>query len=47
VTDGIHPRMLLELKKELAQLLSKLYSASLNFGVVSGDWKDAGIIPLF
>jgi len=31
----------------LAQPLSKLYSASLNCGVVPADWKDAGVIPLF
>jgi len=35
--DGIHPKMF-ELRKELAQPLSKLYSASLNCGVVPADW---------
>jgi len=39
--DGIHPKMLFELRKELALPLSKLYSASLNCGVVPDDWKDA------
>ena len=45
--DGIHPRMLFELKKYLARPLSILFSASLEFGVVPFDWKDAGITPLF
>jgi len=45
--DGIHPRMLFELKKELARPLSVLYNTSLKFGVVPEDWKDAGVIPLF
>jgi len=43
--DGIHPKMLFELRKEFAQPLSKLYSASLKWGVVPADWKDAGVIP--
>ena len=33
--------------KYLARPLSILFSASLDFGIVSADWKDAGIIPLF
>ena len=39
--DGIHPRMLFELKKYLARPLSILFSASLEFGV------EFGITPLF
>src|SRR6266496_3704942 len=45
--DGIHPRILFELKKELARPLSNFFSSSLEFGVVPADWKDAGITPLF
>ena len=45
--DGIHPRLLFELKKLLARPLSLLFSASLEFGIVPADWKDAGITPLF
>ena len=45
--DGIHPRILFELKKYLARSLSILFSASLEFGVVPAAWKDAGITPLF
>ena len=33
--------------KYLARPLSILFSASLEFGVVPIDWKDAGITPLF
>jgi hypothetical protein len=45
--DGIHPRILFELKKDLAKPLSLRFSNSLENGVVPADWKDAGIIPLF
>src|SRR5665811_1285256 len=45
--DGIHPRMLFELKNEIAAPLSVLFSASLEFGIVPADWKDAGVTPLF
>ena len=37
----------LNLKKYLARSLSILFSASVEFGVVPADWKDAGITPLF
>jgi len=45
--DSIHSRVLFELKKNLARPLSILFAASLEFGVVPADWKDAGITPLF
>ena len=45
--DGIHPRILFEFKDYLARSLSILFSASLEFGEVPVDWKDAGITPLF
>src|SRR6266496_2658448 len=45
--DGIHPRMLFELKKKLAVPLSIFFTSSLEFGVVPADWKNAGITPLF
>ena len=45
--DGIHPRMLFELNFFLARPLSILFFASLEFGVVPVNWKDAGIILLF
>ena len=45
--DGIHPRILFELKNYLTRPLSILFYASLEFGVVPVDWKGAGITPLF
>jgi ribonuclease P/MRP protein subunit RPP40 len=45
--DGIHPKMLFELRKEIAGPLAKLYNASLDSGIVPDDWKDAGVTPLF
>jgi ribonucleases P/MRP protein subunit RPP40 len=45
--DGIHPKMLYELRKEIAGPLAKLYNTSLDSGIVPGDWKDAGVTPLF
>ena len=45
--DGIHPRILFEFKNYLAKPLSIFLSASLEFGVVPIDWKDADITPLF
>ena len=45
--DGIHPRILFELKNNLASPLSILFYASLAFGVVPADWKDADFTPLF
>jgi ribonuclease P/MRP protein subunit RPP40 len=45
--DGIHPKMLVELRKEISEPLAKLYNSSLKTGIVPSDWKDAGVTPLF
>jgi len=45
--DGMHPKILFELREELAVPLSKLYSCSLDSGVVPMEWKEAGVVPLF
>src|SRR5579864_8235140 len=45
--DGIHSKMLFELRKEISIPLAGLFSQSLETGVVPTDWKDAGVIPLF
>ena len=45
--DGIYPRILFELRKEIAKPLSILFATSLEFGVVPADWKDVGVSPLF
>jgi len=36
--DGIHPRVLFELKKDLARPLS-FFCSFLEFGVIPADWK--------
>jgi hypothetical protein len=45
--DGIHPKMLFELRKEISEPLAKLFNDSLESGVVPADWKDAAVTPLF
>ena len=45
--DGIHPKMLFELREAISVPLAKLYNHSLVSGVVPGDWRDAGVTPLF
>ena len=45
--DGIHPRILFELRKEIFIPLSLFFSASLEIGVVPSDWKNAGVTLLF
>ena len=44
--DGIHPKMLFELRKEIAVPLANLFNNSLRCGIVPSDWKDAGVTPL-
>jgi hypothetical protein len=45
--DGLHPKMLFELRKEIAQPLATIFNSSLRCGIVPKDWKDAGVTPLF
>jgi hypothetical protein len=45
--DGIHPKILFELRKEISEPLSNLFNQSLEDGTVPADWKDAGVTPLF
>jgi len=45
--DGIHPKLLFELRQELASPLAKLFNSSLESGSVPSDWRDAGVTPLF
>jgi ribonuclease P/MRP protein subunit RPP40 len=45
--DGIHPKMLFELRKEISVPLAVFFNQSLKSGVVPGEWKDAGVTPLF
>ena len=45
--DGIHPKLLFELRCIIAEPLSKLYSKSLELGTVPSSWRKAGVTPLF
>src|SRR5271163_986838 len=45
--DGMHPKMLCELRKELAGPLAKIYNCSLRTGIVPEEWREAGVAPLF
>ena len=41
--DNIHPKLLYELRGELAEPIAKLYNFSLSTGEVPTDWKEATI----
>uniref|UniRef100_K7GG65 Reverse transcriptase domain-containing protein n=1 Tax=Pelodiscus sinensis TaxID=13735 RepID=K7GG65_PELSI len=45
--DGIHPRVLKELKWEIAELLSVVCNLSLKSASVPNDWKVANVTPIF
>jgi Reverse transcriptase (RNA-dependent DNA polymerase)/Endonuclease-reverse transcriptase len=45
--DGLHPKILFELRKEISGPLSKLFNSSLESGIVPRDWREAGVTPLF
>ena len=45
--DGVHPKMLFELRQIVAKPLARLYRCSLDSGLVPKEWKEAGVTPLF
>lgn len=45
--DNIHPKLLYELREELAKPLTQLYKLSMESSVIPQDWKDANVAPLF
>ena len=45
--DGIHPKLIYELRNELVKPLTKLFQLSVESGVVPQEWKDARVSPLF
>ncbi|CAM5145241.1 unnamed protein product [Eretmochelys imbricata] len=45
--DGIHPRVLKELKCEIAELLTMVCNLSFKSATVSNDWKIANVTPIF
>ena len=45
--DGITPRVLRELAKEVAPALTTIYRSSLKTGVVPSDWEEALVTLVF
>ncbi|CAM5124147.1 unnamed protein product [Natator depressus] len=45
--DGIHPRVLKELKCEIAELLTMVCNLSFKSATVPNDWKIANVTPIF
>ena len=45
--DDLHPKLLFELRNELAKPLSKLFRLSIEMAAVPQDWRDANVTPLF
>jgi hypothetical protein len=45
--DKIHPKVLWELREEIAPLLTVLFNKSLNAGELPKDWKLAKVVPIF
>lgn len=45
--DGMHPKILIELRDHLAEPLAFIFNASLQRGTVPQDWKRANVSPIF
>ena len=45
--DGVHPRLLKELSRELSQQLLILFNKTLNEGNIPDIWKKAEVKPIF
>ena len=45
--DGISPRILRELSKEIAPILTIIFQRSLSTGLVPHDWKEALVTPVY
>ena len=45
--DNIHPKLLFELRHELAKPIAELFNKLLSEGDVPRDWRDASITALF
>lgn len=45
--DGVHPRVLKELREVVAEPLAILFSQSLETGEVPKDWRTADVVPLY
>ena len=47
LVDGILPKLLLDIVEQISIPLAAMFNLSLEEGVVSLEWKEANIIPLF
>jgi hypothetical protein len=45
--DKIYPRMLKELKYEIADPLCKIFTKSMATGIVPKNWKEAIVTPIY
>jgi hypothetical protein len=45
--DGLHPKLLYELRNSLVKPLTALFNMSLKTGRLPQDWRDANVTPLF
>ena len=45
--DGISPKILKETVEQISTPLAQVFNMSLQEGIVSLEWKEANIIPLF
>lgn len=45
--DGIHSRILFEIKDHIVEYLTYIFNCSLKSGIVVEDWKKSYVIPLF
>ena len=45
--DGIHPRVIKEVQKEVAPALCRIFDLSMRISLVPKAWKDAIVVPIF
>jgi len=45
--DTLHPRILYEIRHEIAQPLKRLFKASYNTGMLPADWRSANITAIY
>ena len=45
--DGMHPKMLYELRKEITGPMTQIFKRSFITGEVPKEWREAGVTPLF
>ena len=46
-SDGLHPKFLFEIRKEISKPLARIYNLSVLQGKVPTDWKYAEVTPIF